>query len=1129
MKKYRLMIVLILTFGMLLLNVQTALANPPLPSSFNGTVKVNGVNVPAGTVVSAWIGGVQYRTTTVQYIAPDMKYLMSVPGYDPDTGLYPLGVENASIDFYIGSIKAAQTGTWHGGTNQQVNLTATSDVCYALTLSHGGQGSNPSASPTNSSGCTAGNYKAGETINLSGAVPTAGWQIGSWTGTTNDSSTAATNVVIMPVSDHTASVNYTGICYALTLSHTGQGSNPVASPTNSTGCTAGNYTVGATINLSGAVPTAGWQISSWTGTDNNTSTASTNVVTMPAGARTASVNYTGICYALTLSHTGQGSNPVASPTNSTGCTAGNYTVGTTINLSGAVPTAGWQISSWAGTDNNTSTAATNVVTMPAGIRTASVNYTGICYALTLSHTGQGSNPVASPTNSTGCTAGNYTVGATINLSGAAPTAGWQISSWAGTDNNTSTAATNVVTMPASARTASVNYTAICYALTLSHTGQGSNPVASPTNSTGCTAGNYTVGTTINLSGAVPTAGWQISSWAGTDNNTSTAATNVVTMPAGIRTASVNYTLICYALTLSHTGQGSNPVASPTNSTGCTASNYVPGATINLSGAVPTTGWQISSWTGTDNNTSTAATNVVTMPASARTASVNYTAVCYALTLSHTGQGSNPVASPTNSTGCTTGNYTVGATINLSGAVPTAGWQISSWTGTDNNTSTAATNVVTMPASTRTASVNYTAVCYALTLSHTGQGSDPVASPTNSTGCTTGNYTVGATINLSGAVPTAGWQISSWTGTDNNTSTAATNVVTMPASTRTASVNYTAVCYALTLSHTGQGSDPVASPTNSTGCTAGNYTVGTTINLSGAVPTAGWQISSWTGTDNNTSTTATNVVTMPAGARTASVNYTAICYALTLSHTGQGSDPVASPTNSTGCTAGNYTVGATINLSGAVPTAGWQISSWTGTDNNTSTAATNVVTMPASARTASANYTLICYALTLSETGQGSNPVASPTNSTGCAVGNYVPGAIINLSGAVPTAGWQISSWTGTDDDTSIAATNLVTMPASAHTAGVNYTAICYSLTTAVLPSGSGTVGVTASNCTGGMYTSGTLVTLTANAAYGYIFSSWSGDVSGTINPRTVTMSANRSVTANFTQILFPIYMPLIFR
>ena len=133
MKNIRLLAILFLTMGMVLLYVQPVLAFPPLPSSFNGTVKINGSNVPAGTVVSAWINGIQYKTTTVTYISPDMKYLLNVPGDDPTTLPIEGGVDGDTIVFYIGTAQAAQTGTWHSGTN--VNLNLCSGLCtYRLYL-----------------------------------------------------------------------------------------------------------------------------------------------------------------------------------------------------------------------------------------------------------------------------------------------------------------------------------------------------------------------------------------------------------------------------------------------------------------------------------------------------------------------------------------------------------------------------------------------------------------------------------------------------------------------------------------------------------------------------------------------------------------------------------------------------------------------------------------------------------------------------------------------------------------------------------------------------------------------------------------------------------------------------------
>jgi len=50
------------------------------------------------------------------------------------------------------------------------------------------------------------------------------------------------------------------------------------------------------------------------------------------------------------------------------------------------------------------------------------------------------------------------------------------------------------------------------------------------------------------------------------------------------------------------------------------------------------------------------------------------------------------------------------------------------------------------------------------------------------------------------------------------------------------------------------------------------------------------------------------------------------------------------------------------------------------------------------------------------------------------------------------------------------------------------------------------------------YTAGETVTLQATANSGYTFTGWSGDLSGSTNPATLTMSANRSVTAGFAAI-----------
>lgn len=101
-------------------------AIPPLPSSIYGTVKVNGTNVPDGTMVEAVIGGQVVAVAYTQTYKGDSVYSIDIPGDDPATSVIEGGTEGASIDFNVGGVLANEEGTWHGATNVQVNLTLNS-------------------------------------------------------------------------------------------------------------------------------------------------------------------------------------------------------------------------------------------------------------------------------------------------------------------------------------------------------------------------------------------------------------------------------------------------------------------------------------------------------------------------------------------------------------------------------------------------------------------------------------------------------------------------------------------------------------------------------------------------------------------------------------------------------------------------------------------------------------------------------------------------------------------------------------------------------------------------------------------------------------------------------------------
>ena len=68
----------------------------------------------------------------------------------------------------------------------------------------------------------------------------------------------------------------------------------------------------------------------------------------------------------------------------------------------------------------------------------------------------------------------------------------------------------------------------------------------------------------------------------------------------------------------------------------------------------------------------------------------------------------------------------------------------------------------------------------------------------------------------------------------------------------------------------------------------------------------------------------------------------------------------------------------------------------------------------------------------------------------------------------------------------------------------------YTLSTSVIPGGSGTISPE-----GGIYNGGTELTLAATPADGYVFDHWSGDVTGASDSVTLTMDSDKTTVAHF--------------
>jgi len=126
---------------------------------------------------------------------------------------------------------------------------------------------------------------------------------------------------------------------------------------------------------------------------------------------------------------------------------------------------------------------------------------------------------------------------------------------------------------------------------------------------------------------------------------------------------------------------------------------------------------------------------------------------------------------------------------------------------------------------------------------------------------------------------------------------------------------------------------------------------------------------------------------------------------------------------------------------------------------------------------------------------------------------YYYGDVVELT-AVPADGWTFSSWSG--DLTGSTNPDTITMDGN-KTVTATFTQNQYTLTINIVGSGSVT-----KNPDQATYIHGTAVQLTANPADGWTFSSWSGDLTGSTNPDTITMDGNKTVTATFTDVVPPI-------
>ncbi|MBH8559379.1 InlB B-repeat-containing protein [Hymenobacter negativus] len=290
-------------------------------------------------------------------------------------------------------------------------------------------------------------------------------------------------------------------------------------------------------------------------------------------------------------------------------------------------------------------------------------------------------------------------------------------------------------------------------------------------------------------------------------------------------------------------------------------------------------------------------------------------------------------------------------------------------------------------------------------------------------------------------------------------------------------------YTLTVNTVGSG-------TVSKNPNAASYASGTNVMLT-ATPATGYTFTGWSGG----ATGSTNPLTVAMTAnKSITATFTAVpTYTLTVNTTGSGT--VTKTPNQT-----SYASGSTVSLQ-ATPAAGYTFSGWSGGATGTTNPLT--VTMTAN-KTITATFTATTTTYTLTTATVGSGTITKNPNQT-----TYLSGTNVVLT-ATPATGYTFTGWSGG----ATGSINPLTVAMTANksiTATFTATPTNYTLTVNTVGSGTVTKNPNATN-----YASGTNVVLTATPATGYTFTGWSGSATGTTNPLTVAMTANKTITATFT-------------
>lgn len=649
------------------------------------------------------------------------------------------------------------------------------------------------------------------------------------------------------------------------------------------------------------------------------------------------------------------------------------------------------------------------------------------------------------------------------------------------------------------------------------TGNGSGIVSSSPAGISCGADcteQFAANATVVLT-ASPATGSQFDGWSGsgcTGTDTCTLTADVAKM------VSASFSLTRHTLTVAIAGNGSGTVTSAPLGIDCGADcsevvdyNTTVTLTATATAGSTFTGWSGSGCTGTG-------TCQVSVKAVADV-TATFTLTTHQVTVTKAGSGAGTVTSTPDGIACGTtcqATYDYGTTVTLSASPSTgstfAGWSGGLCTGTD--------ACVVAVTEARAVTATFTLNSYTLTAATTGNGAGLVTSDLTGIDCGTDcseAYPYNTMVLLT-AQPSLGSTFTGWSGACGGTATTCTVTI---ANSTTATATFTLTTHQLDVAKNGTGDGTISGSGISCGTDCDQiYNYNTVVTLT-AQPTAGSTFDGWTG--GNCSGTGNCVVTIQQATQV-DATFSLTNHQLTAARDGTGSGTVTSDASHPGIDCGTdctelYGFGQNVTLT-ATPTTGSVFSAWSG---GGCSGATPTCVVPISVTTTvTATFTLTTRTLTIGDTGNGSGSVTSSLGGINCVDGGgdcsepYNYGSVITLS-AVAASGSIFQGWSG--GNCTGTGTCEVTLTANT-TVTANFVLGTNSMTVQKLGNGQGTVVSTPAGIDCGTdcsenFPNTTMVTLTATASTGSVFSGWSGPCTGT-GDCVITISAAVTPQATFT-------------